>query len=141
MANSVIANYGLTLGFLSAIITGVAKQFFDARAAEKRWERDRADREQQHQWELEARREAGQTLAGHVEAGTSLMRDHDAWEREEHGIARAQAEQVAARLEESRALIVEAIDRAKDAYREANDMNRKLERLAGGGIRDEGKAG
>lgn len=40
--------------------------------------------------------------------------------------AQAQAEVVAARLEESRALIDQAIDHAKEAYREANDVNRKL---------------
>jgi len=34
--NGVVANYGLTLGFLSALVTSVVRQFFDARAAEKR---------------------------------------------------------------------------------------------------------
>ena len=141
--NGVVANYGLTIGFLSAIVTSVVRQFFDARAAAKRWERDRQDRAQQHEWEREARLEAARKVAEHAEVDSTLLREHDVWEREERVQAQAQAEQVATRLAESRALIVQAIDHAKEAYREANDVNRKLERLglAGAVTLDEEKGG
>lgn len=52
-----------------------------------------------------------------VEGGAALMREHAAWEREGRAGELARAENLLARLAEARGMILDAIDKADQAYR------------------------
>lgn len=94
------ANHLPVYALLATFLASVIKQFFDANALKRKWKQDHDDAEQRRKWLVEDRKEAN-----------------------------AHAENVTAKLAENTELTRAGVTAAHEAYSEANNLNRKLERL------------
>jgi hypothetical protein len=99
-----IAVWGLFLTFLGTL----ANQYFTGRREKSQWERQRQDALEKRKWEAEDRAVAAQLLAQST--------------RE----AKLHAETIVSKITENTTLTHQAIEGAKEAFKEANAVNQKI---------------